>query len=130
MVLRNNFFIEKILPGAILRTLSDEKWRTTDGRSPSLARGDGFDPDVKIPIEGEPADVVAIVTAYDEWLKASGVPKLFLKAEAAGYSAARMSTSPVVCQRSGGHSAGVHFVQEDSPHEIGRAIAGWLGALG
>src|SRR6201993_4666782 len=81
MILRDNFFIEKILPSAILRTLSDEEM--AHYRRPFTEPGEGRQPTLtwprQIPIEGEPADVVAIVTAYDEWLKTSSVPKLFLK---------------------------------------------------
>jgi len=134
MVLRDNFFIEKILPSAILRTLSDEEM--AHYRRPFAEPGEGRRPTLtwprQIPIEGEPADVVAIVTAYDEWLKTSSVPKLFLKAEPGGI----LSVAPDIDfarslpAQTEVTVAGVHYVQEDSPHEIGRAIAGWLGALG
>ena len=75
--------------------------------------------------------MVAIVTAYDEWLKTSRVPKLFLKAEPGGI----LSGGPDVDfarslpAQTEVTIAGVHYVQEDSPHEIGRAIADWRGAL-
>jgi haloalkane dehalogenase len=74
MVLRDNFFIEKILPGAILRTLSAEEMAGTGGRSPIPARDDGrHDVAAADPI-GRPADVVAIATAYADWLATSSVP--------------------------------------------------------
>ena len=83
MVLQDNFFVEKILPGAILRKLSDEEM--AQYRRPFAEPGEGRRPTLtwprEIPIEGDPADVTAIVTAYADWLETSDVPKLFLKAE-------------------------------------------------
>jgi hypothetical protein len=83
MVLQDNFFIEKILPGAILRTLSAEEM--AHYRRPFAEPGEGRRPTLtwprEIPIEGEAADVAAIVAAYAAWLATSDVPKLFLKAE-------------------------------------------------
>src|SRR5499425_2425193 len=85
MVLQENFFIEKILPGAILRTLSSEEM--TEYRRPFVEPGEGRRPTLtfprEIPIEGEPADVAEIVSAYGAWLAKSDVPKLFIKAEPA-----------------------------------------------
>jgi haloalkane dehalogenase len=83
MVLQENFFIEKILPGAILRTLSTEEM--TEYRRPFAQPGEGRRPTLtfprEIPIEGNPKDVAEIVSAYGAWLASSDVPKLFLKAE-------------------------------------------------
>ena len=76
MVLRDNFFVEQILPKAILRTLSAEEM--AQYRRPFAEPGEGRRPTLtwprEIPVEGEPADVVAIVTAYDEWLATSPCP--------------------------------------------------------
>ena len=83
MVLQNNYFIEEILPKAILRKLSDEEMAAY--RRPFAAPGEGRRPTLtwprQIPIDGEPADVHAIATEYADWLGTSDVPKLFLKAE-------------------------------------------------
>ena len=133
MVLQDNFFIEKILPGAILRKLSDEEM--ANYRRPFAEPGEGRRPTLtfprEIPIEGEPADVVAIVTAYDEWLKTSSVPKLFLKGEPGGIlSAGRdVDFARSLPAQTEVTVAGVHYVQEDSPDEIGRAIADWSESL-
>jgi len=102
MVLQNNFFIEKILPRAILRPLSAEEM--AEYRRPFAEPGEGRRPTLtwprQIPIEGEPADVTAIVTAYADWLKTSNVPKLFLRAEPVESSpTARFSTWPAASQR-------------------------------
>ena len=133
MILQNNFFIEQILPKAILRTLTDEEM--AQYRRPFAAPGEGRRPTLtwprQIPIDGEPADVVAIVAAYADWLSTSGVPKLFLKAEPGGILSSNEDLS--VVRRFPAQTevtiAGVHFVQEDSPDEIGRAIAEWLRTL-
>ena len=133
MVLRDNFFIEQILPKAILRTLSVAEM--AEYRRPFAEPGEGRRPTLtfprEIPIEGEPADVVAIVTAYDEWLETSSVPKLFLKAEPGGIlSAGRdVDFARSLPAQTEVTIAGVHYVQEDSPDEIGRAIADWSGSL-
>ena len=133
MVLRDNFFIEKILPGAILRTLSAEEM--AEYRRPFAEPGEGRRPTLtwprQIPIEGEPADVVAIAAAYADWLATSTVPKLFVKAEPGGILAggAVLDFARRLPAQTEVTVAGVHFLQEDSPDEIGRAIAGWMRTL-
>jgi haloalkane dehalogenase len=130
MVLRDNFFIEKILPGAILRTLSAEEM--AQYRRPFAEPGEGRRPTLtwprQIPIDGEPADVTAIVAASANWLSTSGVPKLFFRAEPGAILAneadlAFIRRLPALTEVK---VAGRHYVQEDSPDEIGRAIAGWM----
>jgi len=134
MVLQNNFFIEKILPGAILRKMSDEDW--AEYRRPFAEPGVGRRPTLtwprQIPIEGEPADVTAIVTAYADWLAKSNVPKLFLRAEPGGILAhgAVLDLARSFPTQTEVTISGLHFVQEDSPDEIGRAVASWMGILG
>jgi haloalkane dehalogenase len=133
MVLRDNFFIEKILPKAILRTLSDQEM--AEYRRPFAVPGEGRRPTLtwprQIPIEGEPADVVAIAAAYADWLATSAVPKLWLKAEPGGILASDAMVDSVRKWPNQAEVAvaGVHFVQEDSPDEIGRAVADWMDAL-
>jgi haloalkane dehalogenase len=134
MVLQDNFFIEKILPGAILRTLSGEEM--AEYRRPFAAPGEGRRPTLtwprEIPIGGKPADVTAIAAAYAGWLATSRVPKLFLKAEpgllvAGGANLDFARSLPAQAEVT---VAGLHFLQEDSPDDIGRAIASWMAALG
>ena len=117
----------------ILRTLSAAEM--AQYRRPFAEPGEGRRPTLtwprQIPIEGEPADVTAIAAAYADWLATSQVPKLFVKAEpgllvAGGANidfARRLPAQTEVTV------AGLHFLQEDSPNEIGRAIAGWMKAL-
>jgi haloalkane dehalogenase len=133
MVLRDNFFIEQILPKAILRTLSAEEM--AEYRRPFAELGEGRRPTLtwprEIPIEGEPADVFAIATAYADWLKTSSVPKLWIKAEPGGIlaSGAVLDLARSFPAQAEVTVPGIHFIQEDSADEIGRAIADWSGSL-
>jgi haloalkane dehalogenase len=133
MVLRDNFFIEQILPKAILRTLSADEMAAY--RRPFAEPGEGRRPTLtwvrQIPIEGEPADVNTIVAAYADWLAKSDVPKLLVKAEPGLLVAggANLDFARGLPAQTEVMVAGVHYVQEDSPDEIGRAIAGWIGTL-
>jgi len=134
MVLQDNFFIERILPKAVLRALSVEEM--AEYRRPFAEPGEGRRPTLtwvrQIPIEGEPADVAAIAAAYAEWLATSNVPKLFVKAEPGLLiaSGANLDFARGLPAQSEVTVAGVHYLQEDSPDEIGRAIADWMGTLG
>jgi len=134
MVLRDNFFIEKILPGAILRTLSAEEM--AQYRRPFAEPGEGRRPTLtwprQIPVDGEPPDVAKIVATSADWLSTSRVPKLFLRAEPGAILAnegdlAFIRSLPELTEVK---IAGRHYVQEDSPDEIGRAVASWMGKLG
>src|SRR5499426_3990356 len=134
MVLQDNFFIEQVLPKAVLRTLSVEEM--TEYRRPFVEPGEGRRPTLtwprEIPIEGEPADVTATAAAYGDWLATTDVPKLFVKAEPGLLVAggANLDFARRLPAQTEVTVAGVHFLQEDSPDEIGRAIAGWMRALG
>ncbi|MBW2372037.1 MAG: haloalkane dehalogenase, partial [Deltaproteobacteria bacterium] len=84
----------------------------------------------QIPLEGEPADVVKIVEDYGAWLAQSDVPKLFLNAEPGAILRGRQRE---FCRSWPNQTEvtvkGIHFVQEDSPDEIGRAVAEWRRGL-
>jgi haloalkane dehalogenase len=132
MVLEGNVFVERVLPGSILRKLTDEEMEAY--RRPFREPGEGRRPTLtwprQIPIEGEPDDVVEIVKSYGEWLADCPVPKLFVNAEP---GAILTGAAREFC-RSWSHQSevtvkGIHFVQEDSPDEIGRAVADWLRGL-
>jgi len=132
MVLDDNVFVEAVLPGAILRPLDDDEM--AEYRRPFAEPGEGRRPTLtwprQIPIDGEPADVTDIVTGYGEWLAASPVPKLFVDAEPGailtGAARERCRTFPHQDEVT---VRGVHFVQEDSPDEIGTALADWYRKL-
>jgi haloalkane dehalogenase len=130
IVLVKNAFVERILPASIVRPLSAEEM---DGyRRPWVEPGEARRPMLtwprEIPIDGEPADVTAIVEGYATWLAASPVPKLFVNAEPGSILTGAQRE---FCRRWPGQQEvtvqGLHFVQEDSPAEIGGAIAEFLG---
>jgi haloalkane dehalogenase len=133
MVLQDNFFIEHILPKAILRPLSGEEM--AQYRRPFAEPGERRRPTLtwprEIPIEGEPADVSAIAASYADWLSTSNVPKLWIKAEPGGILAGGevLDFAKSLPAQTEVTVTGVHFVQEDSPDEIGRAIASWMSKL-
>jgi haloalkane dehalogenase len=132
MVLEKNVFIERILPASVIRTLTDEEMAAY--RKPYLVPGERRRPMLtwprQIPVEGEPADVNAIVAGYEQWLARSPVPKLFINGEPGAILIGRQRE---VCRRWPNQReitvAGNHFLQEDSPHEIGAAIADWYRSL-
>jgi haloalkane dehalogenase len=122
-----------VLPARVLRTLSVEEM--AEYRRPFAEPGEARRPTLtwprEMPIEGEPADVAAIVAAYADWLARSDVPRLFVKAEPgsilAGANLDFVRGWPAQTEVT---VAGRHYVQEDSPDEIGKAIAEWMGSLG
>jgi haloalkane dehalogenase len=130
MVLDENLFVEKILPMAVLRDLTDEEM--AEYRRPFAAPGDDRLPTLvwprQLPIAGAPADVVEICDDYAEWLAATpGIPKLFFNVEP---GAILIGAQREFCRTWPDQTevtvAGSHFVQEDSGSEIGRVIADWL----
>ncbi|HEX6994870.1 MAG TPA: haloalkane dehalogenase, partial [Gammaproteobacteria bacterium] len=131
MVLDENFFVETVLPKSVMRPLSVEEmeayrapFRERDARLPTLLWPR------ELPIDGQPADVVAVVESYAEWLAKGSVPKLFIDADPGalltgrardfcrGWPNQREVTVP-----------GIQYVQEDSPHEIGAALRDFVLAL-
>lgn len=130
MVLDENFFIEVALPGRVMRKLSEEElaayrapYRSRDARLPLLVWPR------ELPIDGEPVDVTSIAVRYGEWLSKSTVPKLFISAEPGALLTGRARE---FC-RTWPHQRevsvrGTHFVQEDSPAEIGTAVAEFVAA--
>jgi len=132
MVLAKNVFVERILPASVLRGLSAEEM--DHYREPFREPGQGRRPTLtwprEIPIDGEPADVVALVDEYARWLAGSPLPKLFVNANPGSilvgaqreFCRAWPNQQEVTVR-------GSHFLQEDSPAEIGQAIARFLKRL-
>ena len=131
-VLDENLFVELLLPGGVARGLTPEAHDRY--RRPFAAREDRW-PTLEwprqLPIEGHPADVVERVEQYAAWLAGSDVPKLFVDADPGavlvGRQRERVRSWPALTEVT---VPGSHFVPEDSPHELGRAVAGWLSGLG
>ncbi len=129
MVLEKNLFVEAVLPSAIIRRLTPEEH--AEYRRPFAEPGESRRPTLtwprQIPVEGEPAEVVEIVRAYADWLSTSDVPKLFVNADP---GAILIGPQREFCRTWPNQTevtvAGIHFIQEDSPDEIGAALAAWL----
>jgi len=133
LVLEHNTFVERILPMSILRELTDAEMDVY--RRPYREPGESRRPTLtwprEIPIEGRPADVDRIVRDYAEWLpKSSDLPKLFINAEP---GAILVGKQREFCRAWPNQTEttvpGAHFIQEDSPDEIGKAVAGWCEQL-
>ena len=132
IILEKNVFVERILPASVMRGLGDEEMAVY--RKRYLAEGESRRPTLtwprQIPLDGEPADVVAIVQDYSDWLSTSDVPKLFVNAEP---GTILTGAQREYCRKWPNQSEvtvdGYHFIQEDSPVEIGQSIAEWLKSL-
>ncbi len=132
MVLERNIFVERVLPGSTINGISDEAMEVYRRRyaEPGESRRPTLSWPREIPIEGEPPDVVALVAEYAEWLSQTPTPKLFINAEPGA-----ILTGPQreFCRAFHNQREvtvpGVHFIQEDSPHEIGAAISEWYTGL-
>ena len=132
MVLTKNVFVERVLPGSVLRGLTDEEMAVY--RRPFENPGEDRRPTLtwprQIPLDGEPADVSEIAANYAAWLESSEVPKLFINAEPGAILVGRQRAFARTLKNQVEVTvAGSHFIQEDSPDEIGRAIAAWYAKL-
>jgi len=128
MVLENNMFVERVLPNSVLRDLTDEEMDVY--RRPFINAGEDRRPTLtwprQIPFDGDPPDVHEIVARYSNWLETCDIPKLFINADPGAiltglpreYCRGWKNITEVTVP-------GNHFLQEDSPHEIGDAIAAW-----
>ena len=132
LVLERNMFVEAVLPSSVIRKLGEEEMQhyrapfsTPEDRQPTLNWPR------QIPIDGEPAEMVELVDAYGQWLAGNeGLPKLFINAEPGSILTGR----PREFCRSWPNQTevtvkGTHFIQEDSPREIGQAVAHWMDTL-
>lgn len=130
MLLQKNLFVELILPSSVLRGLTDEEMAVY--RAPYLEPGESRRPTLtwprELPIEGEPTGTVAIIDDYAQWLATNdALPKLFINADP---GAILIGPQREFCRawpnQEEATVSGGHFLQEDSPHEIGRLIARFL----
>lgn len=132
LVLQRNLFIESVLPSAVIRKLSDEEMQhyrqpfpEADDRQPLLNWPR------QIPIDGEPAEMVKLINSYSQWLaNDESIPKLFINADPGSILVGRQRA---FCRAWPNQTEvtvkGLHFIQEDSPAEIGQAVARWLAGL-
>jgi len=129
IILDKNVFVERILPASVLRPLGEAEMSAY--RRPWLDPGETRRPMLtwprEIPIDGQPADVVAVVERYGRWLATSTVPKLFVNANPGSIL---VGAPREFCRTWPNQTEvtvkGSHFVQEDSPDEIGQALARFL----
>jgi haloalkane dehalogenase len=132
LVLQQNIFIEQSIVRGTLRPYTEEEM--AEFRRPFLEPGESRRPMLtwprQLPIGGEPANVIEIVENYAAWLAETQIPKLYVRADPGTHSprlVERVKSWPN--QREITVKAN-HYPQEDAPHEIGAAIAGWLPGLG
>lgn len=129
MILQKNIFVERVLPGSVIRRLSDDEM--AEYRRPFADPGEDRRPTLswprQIPIEDEPADVAKVVADYSAWLARSSVPKLFINADPGSILVGRPRE---ICRawpnQTEATVKGLHFLQEDSPDEIGQAVAAFV----
>ena len=132
LILQRNMFVEAVLPSSVIRKLGAEEmehyrraFSTPDDRQPTLNWPR------QIPIDGEPEHMVKLVDSYGQWmLENTSLPKLFINATPGSIltGKAREFCRTWPNQREV-TVAGTHFIQEDSPDEIGSAVAEWLNSL-
>lgn len=130
LVYKKNIFVERLLPGSIMRKLHAEEMqmylRPFVMNEPHLRRPTLTWPR-EIPIEGEgPTDVEEIVKSYSAWLAETGIPKLFVAAEPGFFTPGCLKAMKHWKNQKVVSVPGLHFLQEDSPHEIGEHIYEFL----
>jgi haloalkane dehalogenase len=132
MVLDKNIFVERVLPSSIMRELSEEEM--DEYRRPFLNPGEDRRPTLswprQIPIQGEPKEVVEVVENYSKWLSSSDLPKLFINADPGSILTGKQRE---FCRSWPNQEEvtvkGTHFMQEDSPDEIGKAVSRFVSKL-
>ena len=132
MILEQNYFVEQILPQMVMRDLTEDEMAAY--RRPYVEPGESRRATLawprEVPFGGHPPDTTEIVTSCGEWLTRSQVPKLFINGDP---GAILTGDKREFCRTFPNQQevtvAGTHFLQEDSPHEIGRAVAEWYRAL-
>ena len=132
MVLDKNIFVERVLPSSIMRELSEEEM--DEYRRPFLNPGEDRRPTLswprQIPIQGEPKEVVDVVENYSNWLSSSDLPKLFINADPGSILTGKQRE---FCRSWPNQEEvtvkGTHFMQEDSPNEIGKAVSRFVSKL-
>ena len=132
LILERNMFVEAVLPSSVIRSLSEEEM---DQYRRAFANADDRQPTLnwprQIPIDGDPLHMVKLVTDYGHWMASNkGLPKLFINADPGSIltGKAREYCRTWPNQREVTVS-GLHFIQEDSPKEIGVAVANWLDTI-
>ena len=129
LILKRNMFIEAVLPSSIIRKLTKDEM--DEYRKPFLNESDRqvtLNWPRQIPIEGEPSHMFRLVSSYADWISNDGdIPKLFINADPGSIL---IGNQREFCRGWKNQTEvtvnGLHFIQEDSPHEIGEAISSWM----
>ena len=129
LILKRNMFIEAVLPSSIIRKLTKDEM--DEYRKPFLNENDRqvtLNWPRQIPIEGEPSHMFRLVSSYADWISNDGdIPKLFINADPGSILIGKQRE---FCRGWKNQIEvtvnGLHFIQEDSPHEIGGAISSWM----
>ena len=129
IVLEKNVFVERVLPSSIIRKLDEAEMESY--RAPFTEAGENRRPTLtwprQIPIADEPGDVAKIALNYATFMAETDIPKLFVNADPGSMLVGRMRDA---CRRWKNQTEvtvpGYHFLQEDSPDEIGTALRDWL----
>ena len=129
MIYEQNFFVENVLPGAIVRELSEEEidyyrapYVTPESRKPTLVWPN------EVPFADGPERNADLMNRYGEWMKETDTPFLLLYVSPGAIISPEMAATMVERYRNiESHYLGIgrHFIQEDHPHKIGRAVADW-----
>lgn len=128
LILNRNMFVEAVLPSSVIRDLGEAEmahyrapFATPDDRQPTLNWPR------QIPIDGEPSYMVELVSGYGKFMATAEFPKLFINADPGSILVGKQRE---FCRSWPNQKevtvAGTHFIQEDSPVEIGRAVAAWM----
>jgi pimeloyl-ACP methyl ester carboxylesterase len=133
LIIDQNVFIEGTLPMGVVRPLTEVEM--DHYREPFLNPVDREPlwrfPN-ELPIAGEPANIVALVEEYMDWLHQSPVPKLLFWGTPGVLippaEAARLAKSLPNC-KAVDIGPGLNLLQEDNPDLIGSEIARWLSTL-
>ena len=133
MIMNKNIFIEQILPGAVVRKLSEEEmnhyrepFKEPGSRKPTWRWPN------EVPIDGVPPDVTAVVETYNQWLQQSDLPKLLFYATPGGIvpaPAVEWCKQRLKNLKTVDIGQGIHFLQEDNPHLIGSELAKWFSSI-
>jgi haloalkane dehalogenase len=124
-----NMFVKKLIPDMIVRKLSKEEIDYYEMPFPTIASRKSVRVwPIEVPLDGNPKHTYEIIKAYGEWLKESSIPKLFFYAhpgaiilkDTVEYIKSNFSNMKTV-----DIGEGLHFIQEDNPHQIGEEIAKW-----
>jgi haloalkane dehalogenase len=130
LIVNENFFVEQILPGAIIRNLTEEEmdryrepFKIVEDRKPVWVWPN------EIPIDGQPTDVHQIVTNYSQWLQETPLPKLLFYADPGAITnalAVEWSKANLENLETVDLGRGIHYLQEDHPNAIGKALSSWI----